>query len=125
MDSLSWLKTERSELQAKYNRLKASPHTPEVAQERATTSELLRQWDTKILIHKAALWGIEGPRDEDWYVQETNAPIRILTPYLNDSAVAILAHRIKVARFAYWKGWAEILITVLSLLVAILALLRL
>jgi hypothetical protein len=121
---MSHLKDERRELQARYKRLKAlSSH--EASQERATISEMLRECDSKILIEKATQWGIEVRDKPDWYSQKIDQEGGVLTlflPYLNQTATAILTHRIRKARMAYWKGWAEVLVTILSLLVAILAL---
>jgi hypothetical protein len=114
----------RRELRAKYKELKSLPKSPEVAKERATVAELIRECESKLLIEKATQWGIDTPTDSDSYAQETNANLRIITPYLNQAAKAVLIHKIRSARFAYWKAWSEILIPILSLIVAILALIR-
>lgn len=118
------LREARRELRAKLKHLRSLPNSPETAQERATVAEIIRECESKILIEKAARWGIEPPNDTDSHAQETNARLRIITPYLNRAAQAILIHKIRSARFAYWKSWSEILIPILSLLVAILAILK-
>jgi hypothetical protein len=43
---------------------------------------------------------------------------------LNEIGKAVITKQIRTERLAYWKGWAEILIPVLSLIVAIIALLK-
>lgn len=125
MDSVPTLKSERRELQAKLKRLRTVPHSPEVAQERATTSELIRDYDSKLLILKATQWGIEVPSKPDWYsVQNKSGTANVILPYLNDKATAILSHKIRKAKLAYWQALAGIIITILSLVVATLALLK-
>jgi len=111
--------SERKALKAKIKRLQTEPRSPEVSQELRATSELLWECESIILIGKATRWGIEVPLagdKPDWYVQ-TNA-----NQYLTESAKAILNRRIRKTRFASYKGYAEIITTILSLIVAILAL---
>lgn len=123
---MSDLKDQRRELLTTIRRLKALPRSEEVAQERARCSEALRECESKMLIEKATRWGIEVPDNKEWYAVESGSRAQdffIILPYLNQTGTAILRHRIRKARMAYWKGCAEILITVLSLIVAILALL--
>lgn len=125
MDSVPTLKSERRELQAKLKKLRTLPGSPDVAQERATTSELIRECDSKLLIQKATRWGIEVPSKPDWYsVQNKSLTVNVILPYLNDTATAILSHQIRKAKLAYWQALAGIIITILSLVVATLALLK-
>lgn len=110
---------ERKELKAKIKRLQSQPRSPEVSQEIRTTSELLWEVESGLLIKKATEWGIVVPLaadKPDWYVQ-TNA-----NQYLTEEAKAILNRRIRKTRFASYKGYAELVTTILSLVVAILAL---
>jgi hypothetical protein len=123
MGSLTYLKAENRRLQDEYKKLKSLPRSAEADQERATAAIRLRHHEIKMLIYKAAMWGVEPPKERDWYLAETNSELKIVTPDLNDSAVAMIQHRIRNARLEYWKGWAQMLIPILSLLIAILALL--
>lgn len=122
MSSLTYLKAENRRLQNDYKRLKSLPRSSEVDQERATAAIRLRHHEIKMLVYEAATWGIEPPKESDWYLAETNSP-KIVTPDLNDLAVARIQHRIRNARLEYWRGYAQMLIPILSLLVAIIALL--
>src|ERR1043165_840925 len=117
MNRLSYLKDERRRLEGEYKRLRSLPRSAEVDQERATAAIRVRHHEIKMLIYKAAMWGIEPPKDRDWYVLETDSDVKIITPDLNDSAIAMMKHRIRNARLTYWKGWAEMLIPILSLLI--------
>lgn len=120
------LKDQRRELLATIKRLKALPRSDEIAQEVGVSFEMLRECESKMLIQKATRWGIDVPYKPEWYVVESGSRTQdfyVTLPYLNQTGTAILTQRIRKARLAYWKGWAEILITVLSLIVAILALL--
>lgn len=122
MKRRNYLKSEQRRLQQEYERFKSLPRSPEIDKERATAAIRLRHHEIKTIIFEAATWGIEPPKDRDWYLVE-DCETEIVTPDLNDSAIAMLQHRIRDARLAYWKGWAEMLIPILSLLVAIIALL--
>jgi hypothetical protein len=99
-------------------------------------SALERQYLSKLLIEEAESWGIEVPERNDWReiivisgigVDSTNTvdptiewPVTILSV----KGRTMITKQIREARLAYWKSWAEILIPILSLVVAIIALLK-
>jgi hypothetical protein len=89
--------------------------------ENAEEISLLRWLETKKVKNTAARLGVEIPEgfigghsEENKYTGRT---------YLNDEGLTYYRRHIARARFAYWKQWAELLVPILSLLVAIIALL--
>jgi len=97
---------------------------------------LTQQYESKVLIQEAESWGIEIPAKEDWreiiYISgfgidgvkvddlDKARPVTVLSA----KGRTMITKQIREARLAYWKSWAEILIPILSLLVAIIALLK-
>lgn len=121
---MSDLTNERRRLKSEMKNL-SDIKTHEAAQERARLSEQLRECESNILIERATGWGIEVLDKPEWYsVTNKGRTVNIVLPYLNQKGTAIINHQIRIARFAYWKSWAEILIPILSLIIAILALLK-
>ena len=121
---MSEVKDQRRQIKAQVNSLR-HPNTPADAQERAKLSEMLRECESNMLIERATRWGIEVCDKPEWYSQTNKTgTVKILLPYLNQAGTAVLTHQIRMAKFAYWKVGSEILIPILSLTVAILALLR-
>lgn len=86
-----------------------------IAEERQRQLDLLDKYESRYLLRKAENWGIELPFKEEWYAGKG---------LLNNLGRAVITKQIRDARFAYWKGWVELLIPVLSLLLAIIALLK-
>lgn len=94
---------------------------------------ILAELETNYLVRKAESWGIEVPRKRDWFVVESKtdtmdtilleAAIEVRDT-LNNLGKAVITKQIREARFAYWKAWADILIPILALVVAIIALLK-
>lgn len=89
---------------------------------------VLKQWNSDKLIQEAIQWGVEIPDREDWWTEYiSESPSRLHTQkleWLSPIGQTMVSKQIRDARFAYWKGWAEILIPILSLLVAIIAILK-
>jgi hypothetical protein len=87
---------------------------------------MLAQYDSRVIKKEAVKWGIDIPSRLDWRDSEVNESdergFTVETSWLNDIGRTMIGKQIRDARFAYWKGWAEILIPILSLIVAILAL---
>jgi hypothetical protein len=78
--------------------------------------------DADYLLHKAKRLGVEGsPQQKIYDPKFTGVEPR---PYFTPENKARMRKIIADARFAYWKQWAELLVPILSLIVAILALLR-
>jgi hypothetical protein len=100
---------------------------------RRKQTSLLDEYESRYLIRKAQRWGIEVPYKREWYSTEITNPdpdnmvgekVTILQDWLNPIGKAVVTKQIRDERFAFWKGWAEILIPILSLTVAIVALLK-
>lgn len=79
---------------------------------------------------KARRFGITLPPfdDSDCWEQgkfwEKRGEAFVAGMLLTEDGIAEVERRVREARFVYWKGWAEVLIPILSLLVAIIALLK-
>ena len=94
---------------------------------------LEKEYDSSDLLQEAIKWGSRGSKPE-WRIEfiETDkykiphSPYELLQrtnmTWLNETGRSVLKKQIRDARFAYWKGWAEIVIPILALLVAIIAL---
>lgn len=99
-----------------------------LAEESATKSAPLEcEWQTLIsdkVRANAAKFGIHVPTSnespESWKKTGRYTP----NTYLTSQARARLTREISEARFVYWERWAKLLVPILSLLVAIAALLR-
>jgi hypothetical protein len=94
-----------------------------------TYTALLKEYDSHLLIQEAVRWGIDVPHRPEWHTELKDTdphtmPKRRTMIWLNDTGRSVVSKQIRDARFAYWKGWAEILVPVLALLVAIIALLK-
>jgi hypothetical protein len=98
-----------------------------------TCERRLAVFESNIVIRKAPKYGIDIPsareKPESWVDDrdeqyEDGVPADMLplvsTQWLSFKGRAIVTSQIH----AYWKGWVELLITVLALVVAILALLK-
>ncbi len=94
---------------------------------------LLDEYESRYLIRKAQTWGIEVPYKREWYSVEVKNPdpdnmlgekVTVFQDWLNDIGKAVVTKQIRDERFAYWRGWAGILIPILSLMIAIIALLK-
>jgi len=88
---------------------------------------LLEEYESRYLIRKAQSWGIEVSYRQEWYTLKdrnddpgTSGDRAVLL--LNEAGKAAITKQIRNEQFAYWKHWAEILIPILSLIVAIIAL---
>ncbi len=98
-------------------------------------AKLVRKYESEAIIHGAETWGIEIQSKPDWYetdqvtgfgIQDAlkNIDQKRRITFLSEKGFTMITKQIREARFAYWKGWAGILIPILSLIVAILALLK-
>jgi|GEM_PF-4233006 hypothetical protein len=95
---------------------------------------LLGEHDSRLLEAEAEKWGIEIPTNEDksdWYKTKDPYPDSItgdttytVVEYLNDKGRTMIGKQVRDAKFAYWKGWADVLIPILALIVAGLALFK-
>lgn len=101
--------------------------------QRAELAGQLDRLESDYIIKKAQSWGIEVPRKQEWYVGHFKNPdpdnipgetIAIEQEWLNDIGKAVITKQIRDARFAYWKGWVDLLIPILALVVALIALLK-
>lgn len=78
----------------------------------------LERLKTRKIRERAIKFGIDFPpfeNSEDNWDEIPYSSSRALT----EKAQTKLAHQISVARFAYWKQWAELLVPILSLLVSL------
>lgn len=93
-----------------------------VEEERQAQLALLDEYESHYLIRKAQRWGIEVPYKEEWYIvkERNDEPVY----WLNEIGKAAITKQIRNEQLAYWKHWSEILIPILSLIVAIIALLK-
>lgn len=90
----------------------------------AETGEILRElsvYETRKMRQRADKWGIDLPpfdSDDDWEKHSWTGHLS-----LTQAATAKVNRKIGEAKLTYWERWAKILVPILSLLVAILALL--
>jgi hypothetical protein len=89
--------------------------------------QLLLEYESSDLVQEALRWGIDV--DPEWHVElidtDSHTMPQLKQPaWLNETGRMKLRKQIRDARFAYWKGWAEIIIPILALLVAIIALVK-
>lgn len=94
----------------------------------------LEQFESNIVTDSAMKWGVEISNNPDWWdddrhvLEEEGVPPDMLdsvsSRWLNVTGRAIIRKRIGDAKFERFKRVAEILIPILSLVVAILALLK-
>ena len=101
-------------------------------------AKLIGQYESEALVRKAESWRIEVSPKPDWretdYISKHGLESYDLSPdntervhpvtYLSEKGFTMITKQLREARFAYWKGWAELLIPILALIVAILALLK-
>jgi len=80
----------------------------------------IEQINTQRFKRRLARFGIEIPPYEEYW--EINSSTGI--SYLTERAYAKFNRERKEARFVYWERWAKLLVPILSLLIAIIALLR-
>ena len=142
------LEKERRELAKRIRRMEVSVFLKEIGnplppfvvpferQELDRLQGLLGQLDSQLLEREAVTWGIDIPDSSnkpDWYTAKTKNPypddlpgemVMLVNDWLNEKGRTIVTKQIRDARFEYWRGWAQILIPILSLIVAILALLK-
>jgi hypothetical protein len=92
---------------------------------------LIEQYDSRVLEKQAERFGIEIPVRPDWFsteIKPANADTLdsrdTIDRWLNETGRTMITKQVRDARFAYWKGWAEILVPILALIVAIIALLK-
>jgi hypothetical protein len=91
---------------------------------------VLRQWSSDDLIKEAIRWGVEVPDRPDWWTEYKSVGPSTINPqtmsykWLNDVGLSMISKQVRDERFEYWKGWAQILVPILSLLVAIIAMLK-
>ena len=90
--------------------------------EREAQLALLDEYESQYLIRKAQRWGIEVPYKKEWYIvkERNDEPVY----WLNEVGKAVIIRQIRNEQFAHWRRWAEILIPILSLIVAIIALMK-
>jgi hypothetical protein len=117
----------------KHRRGDAPTNLEDFKRRREEISDHLDIYESRYLIRKAESFGIEVPYKEEWHCFQikdaepgkvTGEVITRIKEPLNNLGVAVITKQIRDVRFAYWKGWAEILIPILSLVLAILALLK-
>ena len=139
----------RAEIDLLKRKIAATLRTPDLERDWHANMELDRMYDQLIayqvleqeydssgLLQEAVKWGIPATNPE-WRIEfiETDryriphSPYELLQrkknmTWLNETGRSILKKQIRDARFAYWKGWAEIIIPILALLVAIIALVK-
>jgi hypothetical protein len=92
------------------------------------------QYESMVLEKDAEKWGIEIPAKPEWWDTEfisdedrdsMNVPLeRVRRPWLDEKGRTMLSKRIRDARFAFWKGWVELLVPPLALIIAALALFK-
>jgi hypothetical protein len=103
--------------------------------QRAMLMKLIDQHDSRMLEKEAEKFGIEIPVRPDWFSTELIAydpdnlddvaqPEPIVGRWLNETGRTMISKQVRDARFAYWKGWAELLVPILALIVAALALFK-
>ena len=91
---------------------------------------VFRQWISDDLVKEAVQWGVEVPDRTDWWTEYISVSPSTINPqskeyrWLNDVGLSMISKHVRDARFEYWRGWAQILIPILSLIVAIIALLK-
>lgn len=92
--------------------------------------QLLEVFESRLLIRKAQSFGIEVPYKAEWFTETMPDPEDPDTKHelaldrLSERGRAAVIKQIREARFAYWKGWVDLLIPILALLVAVLALFK-
>jgi hypothetical protein len=105
----------------------------DIAESRREITELLNAAETRYLVCIAEKWGIEVPYKREWYSFEIKNPdpgivpgetVTIYKNSLNSLGLSVINKQIRDARFAYWKGWIDLLIPILALIVAALALFK-
>jgi hypothetical protein len=82
------------------------------------------------LVKEAIRWGVEVPDRLDWWTEYISVSPSTINPqstnykWLNDVGLSMISKQVKDAKLDYWQRWAQILVPILSLLVAIIALLK-
>jgi len=85
--------------------------------------EILFEYEASDLVQEAVKWEIDA--DPEWRVELIDIdyhrmPKMQSMAWLNETGRTKLRKQIRDARFAYWKGWADILVPPLALAVALL-----
>jgi hypothetical protein len=84
------------------------------------------QWVSDDLVKEAIKWGVEVPDRADWWKEHIWESPSKINPHsieyrwLNDVGLSMISKQVKDAKLEYWKGWSQILVPILSLLVSIL-----
>jgi len=111
---------------------------PSGRQRRDTLKQLIARIDSRELERMAERYGIEIPFRPEWFTTEIFMPQCIIEHehdhdhdfdptverWLNETGRTMILRQIRETRFSYWKGWADLLIPILALLVAALALFK-
>lgn len=141
-------RSERRELQKKLRKVEqdiwdievmfsggAPTVNPRGREQRDKIKKLIEQHDSRELEKQAERFGIEIPTRPDWYSTDiktisqfdqayVNGQDTVIDRWLNETGRTMIAKQLRDARFSYWKGWADLLIPILALIVAALALLK-
>jgi hypothetical protein len=94
----------------------------EFLSERQQIQMELEVLEAKRLIKAASKYGLDGLPTQEIY--NSNLKGVRPRPYFRPQPKAQLIKMISEARFNYWKRWTELLVPILSLLIAIIALLK-
>ncbi len=101
--------------------------------QRDSLRKAIEQDESRELEIKAERYGVEIPVRPEWFTTEIimidfatvpEGADSITEKWLNETGRTMVAKQISEARFAYWKGWADVLIPILALIVAALALFK-
>lgn len=99
--------------------------------QRDKIKRLIEQHDSRQIVRQAERFGIEIPVKPEWFTTEIKhidpdnlESEEVMDRWLNETGRTMIERQVKEARFAYWKRWADILVPILALIVAIIALLK-
>ena len=120
----------RRDLQRKIDSCKVNHQWREAMSARRT----LDIFESNLLRQKARRMGVEIPKKPGWWDNDIEEFMALNVPagdmdnlanwWLTEDGRSIVAKQVSDAQLAYWKRWAELLIPILSLIIAIIALLK-
>jgi hypothetical protein len=77
----------------------------------------LKALDTKYLLEEANRFDVDVSMDDSWWETDSNS-----RKYLSELGKAKLEAVIREKRYSYWKRWTDLIIPIISTLIALLAL---